>query len=52
MCPMRSSMYSTNWQPNSLLVDLIVKCILTMSGHRKQYPDNHKHFQLLISALI
>ena len=45
-------MCSTNWQPNSLPVDLIVKDILTMSGHRKQYPWNDKHFQSLISALI
>ena len=52
MYTMHSSMYSTHWQPNSLPVDLIVKYILTKSGHRKQYPENYKHFQPLISALI
>ena len=52
MYTMHSSMCSTNWQPNSLPVDLIVKYILTKSGYRKQYPENYKHFQPLISALI
>ena len=52
MCTIHSSTCSTNWQPNSLLVDLIVKYILNMSGHRKQYPQNYKKIQPLISALI
>ena len=52
MYTMQSSMDSTHWQPNSLLVDLIIKYILNMSGHRKQYPYNYKKNQPLISALI
>ena len=45
-------MCNTNWQPNLLPVDLIVKDILEMSGNRKQYPWNDKYIQPLISALI
>ena len=52
MCTMHSSMCSTNWPPNSLPADLIAKYILKMRGHRKQYPQNYKHYQLLLSALI